>query len=211
MIEVDYTCIICRQPTLNLHAPFCARCSPVYGQAIDITNDGQRYAIHMSVITPTQALREHRERKKIIRVWVGTDVLLLHRFPPGRGKFSVMRHRIEDILVNQFVHEYWVNGERLSEEFVAVTGRRNVKTIHWLGKNFISNKVYHDGINVAYYHPRDDKYSRWVYGVDIMEKIIAENESRFNFVALDGRINMRELTLSSTATFAPPVMTGGRA
>lgn len=194
MIEVAYTCILCRQPTLNLHAPFCAECSPVYGQVVDLVVDGERYAIYVGKIDLATACYRRRNGIKIIRMWVGTDVLLLHRFPPGRGGFSVMRYRIKDQIVNQIVHEHWINGERLFNEFVAVTGRRNVKMIHWLGKNFVANKVAHDGINVAYYHPRDDKYSRWVYGVDVMEKVIdLDADQRINFIALDGRMNMKNV------------------
>lgn len=194
MIEVAYTCILCRQPTLNLHAPFCAECSPVYGQTLDIIKDGEKYAIHIGALMLARALHEYRERKKIIRVWVGTDVLLLHRFPPGRGKLSTIKHRLEDQLVNQLVHEHWINGERIRDEFMAVTRRRNVKEIHWLGNNFFANKVKHDTINVAYYHPRNDEYSRWVYGIDIIEKVIADSdETIFNFIKLDGRRAMSQV------------------
>lgn len=133
---------------------------------------------------------------QIVRWWVGTDVLLLHKFPPGRGKLSVLAHRLKSKLIGLFVHCEWANGEHLVAELKSL-GIQAID-IRWIGVFEKWEKIppeYPRGwFTIAYYHPRDDVFSRWVYGIDIIEDLKKLFMfSYFRWIRLDGTKIMKEV------------------
>lgn len=128
------------------------------------------------------------EKRTICRWWIGSDVLLLRMFPPGRGKLSVIKHRIEAFLTEPLIDEHWIYGEILFEEFKQCWSPRKAKLKLCTSTIEVVPKVPHDGLNIAYYYPKDDVFSRWVYGIDIIEQVIAKY-SQINWIKLDGTLN----------------------
>ena len=184
-------CLIC-QKILDDFTPLCSEHAPAWGQSLHIFNK----TVIVGELGLLDALLVKIMGRQLIRWWVGTDVWLLWAFPKGRGKLSVLKHRLKYHLTKFFVSENWVTSERLKDEFVSCGGKRDSVKYHIRG--MLTEKVQkkaHDLVNIAYYWPSDSgEFQRYIYGLDLIEKL----ELMFpypivNWIPLDGKFTMREV------------------
>jgi hypothetical protein len=137
---------------------------------------------------PIKQMLKARRKKKIVRWWIGSDALLLRMFPPGRGKLSVLKHRLKVRLTEPFIDEHWIYGNQLFKEFKEVWSARKAQLRLCRAPIEPVVRVPHDGVNIAYYCPRDDTFARWVYGIDLIEKLMI-CYPQVNWIKLDGTLN----------------------
>lgn len=142
------------------------------------------------------------QKKRIIRWWIGSDVLLLRMFPPGRGKFSVLRHRLKTWLTEPFIDEHWIYGEQLFKEFKQVRNSRKASLRLCRAPIESVVKVPHEGVSIAYYQPKDDVFSRWVYGIDLIE-ILVKRYPQVSWIKLDGTLNPKYFFQSLSGYLRP--------
>lgn len=187
-------CIVCDKETP--HA-FCKACTPSYGKIVAV---GKR-AIYMGEISLLHALKMCLKGYNVIRFWCGSDVLLLHKFPPGRGKLSVILHRIKAFLLGYIVESNFMDGNGLLAEIGEVKWLRlkNLEIKLWPGKHGKYPKQGHEGINIGYYQPNDSVFSRWKYGIDFLEDAVAMQHqlkvdpATLNWIKLDGKQDMSQI------------------
>lgn len=154
-----------------------------------------KQVIYMGEISLLHALKMRLKSYQVVRFWVGTDVLLLHKFPPGRGKLSVILHRIKAYLLSFVVNENWVDGVLLTKELRGVNflySPKNCRTMLWPGKHGKYPKQTHKGINIGFYSPNDSAFARWKYGLDLIESArkSMHNDGRLKWIELDGTRDM---------------------
>lgn len=179
-------CLICNTEMPD-YIPFCQSCTPYYGQNVIAGVQ----SIFVGEISFLKVLQQKLRGYKIIRWWVGTDVLLLHKFPPGRGKLSVFLHRIKARLFDLLIDQHWIDGYKLLDEFKTMRPHLNSTLRLWTGRHGKYKKRRHLGLNIAYYDPLPDTFSRWKYGVDLIEKLIVLFP-QVNWIKLDGSFDMEE-------------------
>lgn len=194
-------CLICQKP-LDDFTPLCNEHAPAWGQSLHIGNT----TIIAGELGLLDALLIKLMGRKLVRWWLGTDVWLLWAFPKGRGKFSVLKHRLKYYLTKFFVSENWVTAEKLRDEFVACGGKRASVKYHIKGMLTEKvKKIAHDLVNIAYYCPKDSGESyRYKYGLDLIEKL----ELMFpypivNWIPLDGKFRMSEIYTIIDAMIRP--------
>lgn len=183
-------CLVCQKDTLDDITPLCADHAPAWGKCRHLG----KTTIIPGDIKLLDVIAIKLMRRKLIRWWLGSDIWLLYSFPRGRGKLSVLRHRLKYHLTKNFVDENWLDSEKLLEEFVSIGGERAIVRYHVRG--MLTEKVKrieHEGINIAYYWPKDSgEYQEEVYGVDMVKKLIYFYP-QVNWLRLDGTLNMREI------------------
>lgn len=175
----------------------CLQFTPQWGKHIELDDK----VIFVGEVPVGRMLKAWR-KKKIIRFWVGSDVLLLRMFPPGRGKLSVLKHRLKTWLAEPFIGEHWVYGEQLFKEFKQVWGSRKASFRLCRAPIEPIVRVPSETVNIAYYHPRDDVFSRWVYGIDLVD-LLVKKFPQVNWIKLDGTLNPKYFFQSLTAYVRP--------
>lgn len=195
----DRACLICGDKT-ERGVAFCVNHTPRFGDVVSFGYmDGARTTLFVGSIKLRRLLHEWAAGAKIARFWVGSDVLLLKAFPPGRGKRTVIVHRILKKITEPFIAAHWVNGERLMRELSGILPPQKMVLQHWGGVHAKTyGKFSHGGINIAYYMPREDVYARWVYGIDLIEELQeryknALHQAEVNFILLDGKMDMADI------------------
>lgn len=186
-------CIIC-----NLDTPygFCKTHTPSYGEAVRI--EEHKLVVYVGEIRFLHALKMRLKGYDLIRWWVGSDVLLLHKFPPGRGKLSVILHRIEAYLFGLITYQDWIDGPKLYGEMFAIKYKngqdiRNLRNCLWAGKHGKYLKQRHGGINIAYYHPNDSIFARWKYGIDFIESFMVRlKDPNMVFISPKAMLGLRK-------------------
>jgi hypothetical protein len=165
---------------------FCSACTPKWGDVVDIP--GQKIFVGDIAFWP--ALKAFFSGKRVIKWWCGSDVLVLLKFPPGRGKRSILLTRLKMLLLKPFIFAHWVNGDGLLKALnqVAFISKKKFQLRLWVGKDIIVEKQPHQGFNVCYYAPNESEYGRWVYGLDIIDELIYDSQS------LTGSSSMVRLT-----------------
>lgn len=187
-------CIVCGKE--NTYA-FCKTCTPSYGEVVTV---GKR-VIYMGEISLLHALKMRLKDYNVIRFWVGTDVLLLHKFPPGRSKLSIISHRIKAFLLGYIVESNFMDGNGLLAEIGGVKWLRlkNLEMKLWPGKHEKYPKQAHECINIGYYQPNDSVFSRWEYGIDFIERAMTIHHqlkvdpNTLNWVKIDGKQDMSQI------------------
>ena len=187
-------CVVCNQKTPYA---FCKACTPSYGKIVTV---GKR-AIYMGEISLLHALKMRLKGYNVVRFWCGSDVILLHKFPPGRGKLSVILHRIKAFLLGYIVESNFMDGNGLLAEIGGVKWLRlkNLEMKLWPGKHEKYPKQAHEGINIGYYQPNDSVFSRWKYGIDFLEDAVAMQHqlkvdpATLNWIKLDGKQDMSQI------------------
>lgn len=189
-------CIIC-----NLDTPyaFCKTHTPSYGEAVVLKD--KKLVIYMGEIGFLHALKMKLRGYKPIRFWVGSDCLLLHKFPPGRGKLSVILHRIKAFLLGYIIESNFMDGNGLLAEIGEVKWLRlkNLEMRLWCGKHGVYPKQAHEGTNIGYYHPSNSVFARWKYGISFIENAVAMKHQlridpeEINWIKLDGKQDMSQV------------------
>jgi glycosyltransferase involved in cell wall biosynthesis len=184
-------CLIC-QKHLDGYTPLCSEHAPAWGQSLHIDDT----TIIPGGLGVFDALLIKLMGRRLVRWWLGTDVWLLWAFPKGRGRLSVIKHRLKYHLTKFLVTENWVTSEILEEELIACHVRRTKVRYHIRGMLTEKiKKIPHDLVNIAYYYPKNSgDFQRYVYGIDLIEKL----ELMFpypivNWIPLDGKFTMREV------------------
>ena len=127
--------------------------------------------------------------KKICH-WSGTDALTLIKNPPGNRIWylKLIFYRLKWKILYRIFDEHYIVHEKLRKyliEFGIDSSKINVKANPILYNQKFKKKK-HKEFNVLYYHPRPsnlggEKFIRWIYGIDIIEKI-----KDINFIKVDG-------------------------
>lgn len=194
----DGACLICGDKT-ERDVVCCVNHTPRFGDVVSFYSAGKRVALFVGRVTFKKLIYEWATGSMIARFWVGSDVLLLKAFPPGRGKRTVIAHRILKAITEPFISSHWVNGDRLMRELRGILPAQKMALRHWGGVHAKAyEKFSHGGINIAYYMPREDVYSRWVYGIDLIEELQghyknALHQAEVNFILLDGKMDMADI------------------
>lgn len=175
----------------------CLQITPAWGKHIELED----MIIFVGEVPIKQMLKAW-QKKKIIRFWVGSDVLLLRMFPPGRGKLSVLKHRLKVLFIEPFIDQHWIYGEQLFKEFKEVWGSRKSSLRLCRAPIEPIVRVPSESINIAYYQPKDDVFSRWVYGIDLVEAAI-KMYPQVNWIKLDGTLNPKYFFQSLTGYLRP--------
>jgi hypothetical protein len=175
----------------------CLSYTPQFGNILNFPNQ----IVFVGEIDTILMLKNWK-RKKIIRFWIGSDVLLLRMFPPGRGKLSVLKHRLKVWLTEPFIDEHWVYGNQLFKEFKEVWSDRKAQLRLCRASIDPVVRVPSETVNVAYYHPRDDIFARWVYGIDFIERLMLLYP-QVNWIKLDGTLNPKYFFQALTGHIRP--------
>lgn len=131
-----------------------------------------------------------RDKRKIVRWWMGTDVLTLWCFPTGKSKIKVLLHRIKTLLLNRFVSENWFVSEGLEKEVLSLTWLKinNPKVVvHQC--NPIKKKKYF--VVIGYYMPEMSTFNEWVYGFDMIVKLMNTFRNDI-FLRYDGKGDIQD-------------------
>lgn len=102
-----------------------------------------------------------------VRWWMGTDVLTLTMYPPGKSKIKVFLHRIKTMFVNKCFEENWFVSQRLINELplCAKENFHNISVrVH--EPEYSKVKVIEKPFVVGYYMPEMTEFNSWVYGAD---------------------------------------------
>lgn len=194
-------CLVC-QKLLDQWTPFCADHAPECNS--NLYNCKTAIFVGNLLISDV-ILAKLVFHYKIIRWWVGTDVWLLYAWPPGRGKLSILWHRIKYWLLDRFVDENWLTSIHLKDEFEEFcNGKKAV--VRWHIQGMLTEKLPKkpdSKISIAYYHPKENTiFQREVYGIDLIERLMPLYPE-VNWIRLDGTKNMREIFPILTAYLRP--------
>lgn len=129
--------------------------------------------------------------------WVGTDALTLVKNPPANRiwHLKLFFYRLKWKVLYRIFDEHYIVHKRLRKHLVRFgidNSKISVKVNPiWYNQEF--KKRDHKGFNVLYYHPLPnnlggEKYTRWLYGIDLIEKL--EN---FNLVKVDGNQDLSKI------------------
>lgn len=169
---------------------FCGDCTPGYGETFYTTNRlHKNLTIFVGTIPFFKVISSHIRGNICIKWWMGTDALTMWYFPPGKSKVKIILHRIKMHLLEPFI-EHWVTGERLLYDLPS-----RIKPIikYWPGKYQAQvEKKAHEGFNILYYNPPNNIFNRWLYGLDIIQKI-KQRVNGVNWIAVDGSQDMKEI------------------
>jgi hypothetical protein len=169
--------------------PFCLRHIPQYGDRL-ILHDGKT-VVYCGTIRLSDVIRDLFARKSLVRWWWGTDALTLHSFPPGLSRWRILLHRIKSRLLKP-IFKNWTFGPGLIEELnrcgysvqsVVVTPPHHTK-------------LYRGPVLfVGVYVPNRSEYSRWKYGLDIVDQVKAcfQGDSSVMFIEFgrDGKLALQ--------------------
>lgn len=134
--------------------------------------------------------------------WMGTDVLKLTTYPPGKftWRFRIFAERLLWKILEPLIDRHFIVHPRLSKcliDFGISERKISVKIDKGICNYCLKpcTKKPHTGFNVAYYYPGDGgnvKYKRWVYGMDIIDELIKKYPN-LNWIHLDGNKDMCEI------------------
>jgi len=129
--------------------------------------------------------------------WMGTDALTLVRNPPANKIWylKLFFYRLKWRILHKIFDEHYIVHERLREhliEFGINPSKISVKIDPPLYDQKFKKKK-HKGFNVLYFHPLPnnlggEKYIRWKYGIDFIEKI-----KDYNLVKIDGNQDLSKI------------------
>jgi len=129
--------------------------------------------------------------------WVGTDALMLTERPPANRIWYLKQilYRLKWKFAHKRYDIHYIVHERLRKnlvEFGMDPSKIIVKIDPPIYKRKFRKKK-HEGFNILYYHPKPvdvsgEKYIRWKYGIDIIEKL-----NGFNLIRIDGSQDLSKI------------------
>jgi hypothetical protein len=128
---------------------------------------------------------------KIIKWWVGTDVLILFMYPPGKGKVIVFLHRVKMYLLKFVIYEHWFTSKKLMGEMPRRYINGRAKVFMRGDSDCYIKKISHKGFNVLIYRPLETKFNRWLYGLDLIDKLKTLYNREVTFIEADGGLNLK--------------------
>ena len=135
-----------------------------------------------------------KHSSKIIRWWMGTDVLKTFHNPYKKTSlqyYTLYANRLFNWVSKPFITEHWVVHESL-KPYLEKKGITVSKVVIDPPQKFVDfKKTEHDGINILYYHPRSKNqyYTDWVYCFDIIKELI-KKFPEYNFIEVSGKQDM---------------------
>ena len=133
----------------------------------------------------------------LIKIWRGTDALLLTHYPPGISRITVFTKRIKQRILNRYISKHVVRHPNLIkhlDEFGIDTSDVDVK-ISLIKCTHCDNpceRIDHPGFNIGYYMPNKKKLTKWLYGYDLIEQVIPMF-THVRWIELDGNRDMCDL------------------
>lgn len=174
-------CVVCKEENEYI---FCQKHVPKFGDNIRTS----KLSIYVGTIPVLSVLTDKVVGLNVVKYWMGTDVLELFMFPPGKNKTKVMLHRAKMWLLAAFIHEHWFVSEKLCEELPTSYIAENTALKVYYHPSKIQ-KVFHDNFNILVYSPERTKFNTWIYGLDIIDRL-AQEFPQFSWWYADGTWNM---------------------
>ena len=172
LIESDI-CLICGKNTINGWI-LCGEHTPKkHGDFLLMS--GYR-KLYLSTVPIRKLFIDIILGYKVI-LWInGTNALTLVWAPPGYSKFKQWLHKKKYKLIDRFINEYWCVHTRLVNPLTRFGIDENKIKIcdrppEIQGK---IKKIEHESFNILFFHPSNSRFHRWLYGVDIYEKVRRE-------------------------------------
>lgn len=185
-------CYLCGQKT-NYGYIFCEHCKPKFGDSVYLSE--LNGTVFVGSIPIVKVLTSLIRRRKVIKWWMGTDALTLHRKPPGFSWLKIHLHQIKMRLLEPAISHHWIVSEVLIKDLEGsgfVRLNKLTKVVKPAKFQKVVTKVDHPGFNVLYYHPSNSQFKRWVYGADTFEQIRNRIQG-VNYIIVDGSQDMGEI------------------
>ena len=130
--------------------------------------------------------------------WTGTDSLMLVDYSMRKIKkrpyWFVFRILIR--ILEYFIEAHYCDSENVKNNLLKFGTNKKVIVKHdHVNYPEPFDKKKHNVFNVIYYNPKsraDKEFSRWLYGIDIIEKV-KEKLPQVNWIELDGTKDMSEI------------------
>lgn len=160
---------------------------PRYGDVVCYNN----CIVYVGTIPVFGLLKRKITGKRIIKWWMGTDVLTLCIYPPYYNRLQAWLHRVKMWLLRGFIDEHWFVCEKLRCEIPDkyVEGKTEIAYLRYPFK--VYPKKDHEGFNVLYYAPAG-KFHEWLYGLDLIRWLI-NKYPELGWVKVNGSQNMDEI------------------
>lgn len=158
---------------------------PKYGDVL--LKDGKAIFLGSTKLKNIWKYRKYR----LVRWWLGTDVLTLWMKPPGFSRIRVVLHRVKAYLLNFLFEENWFVTEKLMNEVPVFLKLKNKKVeIHFCE----DVKLKKNPLIVGYYMPdRKNKYNWWVYGGGTIEELKEYTKNQnIVFINYDGSYRVED-------------------
>lgn len=180
------SCFKCGMPTGMKENLFCDKCIPKYGDIVkSFTNQSILFVGSIPLLKVLKYYRTH----KIIKWWMGTDILTMYMVPPGKSSLAVYLHRLKMKLLEPIIDYHFFVSEKLMSEAKFIKNNdkcvvfvHQAKSIKKDGKPFV----------VGYYLPESSVFNDWVYGEDMINDLIRIFSSQnILFLCYDGKSNIK--------------------
>lgn len=190
-------CFKCGKNTINF---FCEECIPRYGDVVEShSKEEMLFVGSIPILKVLKYCRTHR----IIKWWMGTDVLTLNIFPPGKSVFKVLLHRLKMTLLEPFISKHLFVSERLMNR--SRTKKEQEVVVHQ-AKHIEKDKK---PFVVGYYLPEETEFNNWIYGKDIIERLVYLFEKEnILFLKYDGKYDIK-VFLSEIDVYIRPSRSDG--
>jgi hypothetical protein len=132
-------------------------------------------------------------------LWTGTDALMMHDISKRKLRkkpFWLVLRMVMKFLDRVYVENHFVNAEWIRHELLQSGFKRPIQIMMTpLKYNKPFPKREHDTVNVLYYKPprKDLKWRDWLYGIDLIEKLMEEYKGRVNFIGVDQSFDMKHV------------------
>ncbi len=135
--------------------------------------------------------------------WTGTDSLMLIDYSMRRFRkrpyWFLFRILVKGI--DPFIECHYCDSEQVANNVKKFGTKKPVKVFHdKLKYNNKYPKKAHDKFNIIYYNPtanvnsiKDVGFTRWLYGLDIIEEIKEKMSADIEFIELDGTKDLKDV------------------
>jgi hypothetical protein len=194
VVESD-VCFSCGLPTQNRYI-FCERCTPAYGDAVVVEDQrrGRELMIFVGTIPFLKVIRVRMQGKLPVKWWMGTDALTMWMTPPGKTWLMTVSHRLKMRILDFAIFQHWVVHPRLIADLQkgGISLGKIAVALHPPKYHQRMQRKPHAGFNILYYYPDDNEYTRWVYGIDVVDEI-KRRLNDVNWMRVTGRQDMNEI------------------
>jgi len=137
-------------------------------------------------------------------VWQGTDAYLMHSFLPHMSSGWKLKTILMRLLVWILDSYFDLKHEVVSENLIKDLSKAGITNIVSIRPDLLEypkriQKVEHEFYNILYYDlsivRKNKKSLRWLYGIDIIEKVmeLLQPYENIQFIRVDGNQNMNEI------------------
>jgi hypothetical protein len=133
-------------------------------------------------------------------VWTGTDALMMHdslkRWKLRKKLFWLSVRLIVRLLDLLYVEKHLTNAPWIKKELEDFGLKKSIEIFMTpLKYNEPFPKREHDTVNVLYYKPprKYVKFRDWLYGIDLINRLIEEYKGKVNFIEVDQSFDMKDI------------------